>query len=165
MWGLHIFKDTAFWPCESPISVQNAQNMWGLHDFIIPAFSCQKSHMCLRRKKNVCFYFTQEQPFSPLSWERYEATWLYWLLKGRVSSQWVPDLTATWVPVPLIMFVPGLDDILSIKIYQIHNLSRIHSLLVLNETTIQWSRYAFSWQKHLVTQTHSLSCFLLFLNC
>ena len=45
-----------------------AQNMQGLPDFVIPAFSLQKSHIYLSRKmKKCCVYFTQEQPFPPVA--------------------------------------------------------------------------------------------------
>ena len=51
MRGAHFFKYAALSPHKLPISVQNMQ---GLHGFITPAFSLQKSHICLSRKlKNV----------------------------------------------------------------------------------------------------------------
>ena len=61
----HFFKCAALSPHKLPIS---AQNMRCLHDFLIPAFSLQKSHIYLSRKlKKCCVYFTQEQPFSPVA--------------------------------------------------------------------------------------------------
>ena len=68
--GRIFFKYTALSPHKLPIS---AQNMQGLHDFIIPTFSLQKSHIYLSRKlKSFAFTSQKSSHFLLLPWERYE---------------------------------------------------------------------------------------------
>ena len=70
MQGPHFFKYAALSPHKSQISMQN---MRGLHEFIIHAFSLQKSHIYLSRKlKNVAFTSHESSHFPLLPWERYE---------------------------------------------------------------------------------------------
>ena len=70
MRGLHFFKYAALSPHKLQISTQNMRR---LHDFIIPAYSLQKSHIYLSRKlKNVAFTSHKISLFPLLKWERYE---------------------------------------------------------------------------------------------
>jgi hypothetical protein len=70
MRGPHFLKYAGLSPHKLLIS---AQNMRVLHDFIIPAFSLQKSRIYLSRKlKNVAFTSHKSSHFSLLPWERYE---------------------------------------------------------------------------------------------
>ena len=75
MWGLHFFKYATLSPHILPIS---AQNMQGLRDFIIPAFSLQKSYIYLQKVlrilKNIVFTSLKISHFPLLPWERYEVT-------------------------------------------------------------------------------------------
>ena len=72
MQGSHCFKYAALSLHTLPI--------WGLHDFIIPAFSLQKSHIYLSRKlKNVAFPSHKSSHFPRchgivMKWRNY-ATW------------------------------------------------------------------------------------------